>query len=106
MQAQDPLDIALAWSAEGRKVAIATVVQTWGSSPRQAGSRLIVDEQGNIEGSVSGGCVENSVVFEALECLDSGESRLLTFGVSDDLAWQAGLTCGGELKVYVEPLTE
>ena len=104
MQTNDPLEIALTWHQQGRQVAIATVVETWGSSPRPRGSRLIVDDQGKMEGSVSGGCVENLVVFEALDCLKTGEGKMLSFGVSDELAWEAGLTCGGQLSLYVEPL--
>lgn len=102
----DPLDIALSWASEGRQVALATVIATWGSSPRQPGSRLVVDEEGRMEGSVSGGCVENQVVLEALESLKTGHGKLLEFGVSDELAWEAGLTCGGQLQVFVEPLIQ
>jgi xanthine dehydrogenase accessory factor len=96
--------LALAWHSAGRGVAIATVVQTWGSAPRQAGSQLVVDASGAIEGSVSGGCVESAVVTEALDAIADGQQRLLTFGVSDDDAFAVGLACGGEIKVLIEPI--
>ncbi len=98
------LEMADQWQAAGRRVAIATVVATWGSSPRPVGSQLLVDEQGEFLGSVSGGCIEGAVVGEALEVIASGRPRLLDFGVSDVTAWEAGLSCGGKVQVYVEPL--
>ena len=101
----DLLDVARAWRDGGRKVAIATVVKTWGSSPRPAGSHLIVDEGGRIEGSVSGGCIEGAVVREAIEVMEGAAPRLLTFGVSNEEAWDIGLACGGTVQVYVEGLT-
>ncbi|UGX86981.1 XdhC family protein [Phyllobacterium meliloti] len=100
----DPLLIAESWMLDGRDVAIATVVETWGSAPRPVGSHLVIDEKGNFEGSVSGGCVEGSVISEAMYVLTSGEPRLLEFGVADETAWQVGLSCGGRIKVYVERL--
>ncbi len=90
--------------AEGRDVAIATVVETWGSAPRPVGSHLVIDEAGNFEGSVSGGCVEGSVITEAMEVISQGKPRMLEFGVADETAWQVGLSCGGRIKVYVERL--
>ena len=101
---RDPLDIAAAWKHAGRDVALATVVETWGSAPRRAGSHLVIDADGNFEGSVSGGCVEGAVVGEALETLATGKPRLLEFGVADETAWRVGLSCGGCIKVYVERL--
>ena len=98
------LEVAARWQAAGRRVAIATVVDTWGSSPRPVGSQLLVDEQGEFLGSVSGGCIEGSVIGEAMEVIASGEPRLLDFGVSDEQAWEVGLSCGGKVQVYVEPL--
>ena len=98
------LDQAAAWRAEGRKVAIATVVNTWGSSPRQAGSQLVVDEQGNMLGSVSGGCIEGAVVKEALEIMNGAPPKVLDFGVSNEQAWEVGLACGGKVEVYIEAL--
>lgn len=100
----DPLIVAEKWLDEGRDVALATVVETWGSAPRPAGSHLVIDAEGNFEGSVSGGCVEGAVVNEALEIITTGESRMLEFGVADETAWRVGLSCGGRIKVYVERL--
>lgn len=98
----DPLAVAQAWRAEGRPVALATVVATWGSSPRPVGSQLVIDGGGRFSGSVSGGCIEGAVITEAGEVLASGAPKLLTYGVSDDMAWSVGLTCGGTVKVFVE----
>ena len=100
----DPLDIAERWMGEGRTVAIATVVETWGSAPRPVGSHLVIDADGNFEGSVSGGCVEGAVVTDAMEVIGDGEPRMLEFGVADETAWQVGLSCGGRISVYVERL--
>jgi LAO/AO transport system kinase len=93
---------ALRWRDAGRGVALATVVKTWGSSPRAAGSHLAVADDGAFEGSVSGGCVEGAVIEAAREIISSGEQRLLTFGVTDDEAWQVGLACGGQIEILVE----
>ena len=93
---------ALAWLAGGRKVALATVARTWGSSPRPAGSKLAVDDAAAFVGSVSGGCIEGAVIQEALEVMAAGGSRLLSFGVSDETAWEVGLACGGKIEVLVE----
>ncbi len=104
-QLTDPLVIAERWSHEGRKLALATVVETWGSAPRPVGSHLVIDGDGNFEGSVSGGCVEGAVVVEAVEAIESQKPILLEFGVADETAWEVGLSCGGKIKVYVEPIT-
>ena len=98
------LEQAARWRAEGRRVALATVVSTWGSSPRPAGSHLAVDQEGAMVGSVSGGCVEGAVVLEAQDAIKTGKPRLLEFGVSDEDAWAVGLACGGRVQVYVEPV--
>jgi len=100
--AGDPLRLARAWRAEGRGVALATVVETWGSSPCPAGSQLAVDAAGHFEGSVSGGCVEGAVIERATHVISSGESELLEFGVADEDAWAVGLACGGRVRIYVE----
>ncbi|WP_159947949.1 XdhC family protein [Rhizobium sp. 18065] len=100
----DPLSIAEDWIGEGREVAIATVVETWGSAPRPVGSHLVIDRDGNFEGSVSGGCVEGAVITEALDVLDSQQPKMLEFGVADETAWRVGLSCGGRIRVYVERL--
>ena len=105
---QDPPELIhdmLAMWREGRKVAIATVVQTWGSSPRPAGSQLVVDDAGNMLGSVSGGCIEGAVVKEAQAIMNGAKPRLLEFGVSNEQAWEVGLACGGRVQVYVEALS-
>jgi xanthine/CO dehydrogenase XdhC/CoxF family maturation factor len=96
---------AESWVEAGRKVALAMVVQSWGSAPRPVGAHLVIDDQGNFIGSVSGGCVEGAVVSEALDVIASGTPRLLEFGVADETAWRVGLTCGGKIAVWVEPLT-
>lgn len=101
-ETRDPLAIAESWMDEGRDVAIATVVETWGSAPRPVGSHLVIDGEGNFEGSVSGGCVEGAVITEALDVIDSGVARMLEFGVADETAWRVGLSCGGRIRVYVE----
>ncbi len=95
---------ALAWKRDGRAVAIATVVQTWGSSPRPAGSQLAVRDDSLFVGSVSGGCVEGRVITEALEVMASEQPRMLSFRVADEDAWEVGLACGGEIRVYLEAL--
>lgn len=102
--AVDVLDQAAAWHDGGRGVAIATVVKTWGSSPCPVGSQLAVTDRGEFQGSVSGGCVEGAVVEEAQAVIAGAPARLLHFGVSDAMAWEVGLACGGELEIYVEPL--
>ncbi len=104
MQENDPLMIAEEWMKAGRNVAIATVIETWGSAPRPVGSHLVIDADGNFEGSVSGGCVEGAVVAEVADVIASGEPRMLEFGVADETAWRVGLSCGGRIKVYVERL--
>lgn len=103
-QMHDPLFVAEEWHAAGRPVALATVVETWGSAPRPIGSHLAIDGQGNFEGSVSGGCVEGAVISEAMEVITDGKPRMLEFGVADETAWEVGLSCGGRIRVYVERL--
>ncbi len=98
----DPLAIAEAWRKAGRDVALATVVETWGSAPRPVGSHLVIDADGNFEGSVSGGCVEGAVIAEAVDVIGDGKPRTLEFGVADETAWRVGLSCGGRIKVFVE----
>ncbi len=98
----DILKAAEEWRTSGRAVALATVVETWGSAPRPVGSNLVIDGEGNFLGSVSGGCVEGAVVTEALDVIESGKPKMLEFGVADETAWQVGLSCGGTIRVYVE----
>ena len=101
---RDVLEYIERWQADGHQVAIATVTQTWGSSPRGPGSKLVVNDSGEMFGSVSGGCVEGAVVQEALQVLKRGRPKLLHFGVADETAWEVGLACGGSIEVFVEPL--
>lgn len=100
----DVLDQAAEWRRAGRGVALATVVTTWGSSPRPAGSLLAVDASGKFLGSVSGGCIEGAVIKEALAAIGDGRPRLLDFGVTNEQAWDVGLACGGKVQVFVERL--
>lgn len=102
--AEDILSTAGQWVADGETVALATVVETWGSSPRPAGSRLAVTGSGKLAGSVSGGCIEGAVADAAKEVMASGTPRVLTFGVTDERAWEVGLACGGKVSVLVEKL--
>ncbi|HEX2527727.1 MAG TPA: XdhC family protein [Geminicoccus sp.] len=96
------LDLARDWRQAGKKVALATVVTTWGSSPRPAGSQLVVDDAGTMMGSVSGGCIEGAVVREAIEVMKGAPPKLLDFGVTNEQAWEVGLACGGKVQVWVE----
>ena len=99
---EDILKAAADWRREGRGVALATVIETWGSAPRPVGSNLVIDDHGNFLGSVSGGCVEGAVVTEAIDVIESGAPKTLEFGVADETAWQVGLSCGGTIRVYLE----
>ncbi|MEM8971782.1 MAG: XdhC family protein [Pseudomonadota bacterium] len=106
MDGQQPiLGMASEWINGGRKVAIATVIETWGSAPQPVGSQLLIDAEGNFEGSVSGGCVEGAVIVEAADVIESGKPTVMEFGVEDETAWQVGLACGGRIRVYVEPIS-
>ena len=100
--ADDILETAARWRDEGRPAALATVVRTWGSSPRPVGSQLAVGGDGTFVGSVSGGCIEGAVVRAALEVIERGRPRMLEFGVTDERAWEVGLACGGRVEVFVE----
>lgn len=100
----DILAQAAAWRDEGKPVALATVIETWGSAPRPVGSLLAVTADGAFLGSVSGGCIEGAVIHAAAEVMAEGRPRMLDFGVSNEQAWEVGLACGGKIKVYVERL--
>ena len=102
----DVLTTVTDWHADGRKTAIATVIKTWGSSPRPVGSQLGIDGNGNLVGSVSGGCIEGAVAKEALEVMEHGLPRVLEYGVSDEQAWEVGLACGGTVRVFVERIED
>jgi xanthine/CO dehydrogenase XdhC/CoxF family maturation factor len=98
----DILREAETWRRAGKGVAVATVIETWGSAPRPVGSHLVIDAEGNFLGSVSGGCVEGAVITEAIDVIEEGKPRILEFGVADETAWRVGLSCGGRIRVYVE----
>ena len=95
-------DTAIAWLAEERRVVQALLVEVEGSAPLPVGAMMVIDDQGNIEGSITGGCVEGAVVTEAVDVIESGAPRMLEFGVADETAWRVGLSCGGRIKVFVE----
>ena len=99
------LEEALDWIEAGQRVVLATVIQTWGSSPRQVGSRMIANEKGDFSGSVSGGCVESAVVRECMSLIqDNKPCKKIEFKVSNESAWEVGLACGGEIEVYLEQI--
>ena len=100
------LDTAANWLEQGHGVAIATVISTWGSSPRPVGSQLVVNDARQFDGSVSGGCVETAVIEEAIEVIDKELPKTLSYGVSNEQAWEVGLACGGKIDVLVEPIIE
>jgi xanthine/CO dehydrogenase XdhC/CoxF family maturation factor len=101
-ETEEILTAASEWKKQGKGVALATVTATWGSSPRPTGSQLVVDTDGRMLGSVSGGCIEGAVVKEAQEVIADGKPRLLDFGITNEQAWEVGLACGGKLQVFVE----
>jgi xanthine/CO dehydrogenase XdhC/CoxF family maturation factor len=100
----DVLGTAQRWLSDGHKVALGTVVKTWGSAPRPAGSQIAVRDDGAFVGSVSGGCVEGAVIEDAMRAMTDGKTARLEFGVSDQQAWDVGLACGGRIEIYVEPI--
>ena len=101
---EDVLSTAAGWRAAGEQVALATVTETWGSSPRPAGSQMAVTKSGRMAGSVSGGCIEGAVAEAAMKTLETGTPQLLDFGVTHERSWEVGLACGGRIQVFVEPL--
>lgn len=96
---------AVEWLDAGRRIALATVTNTWGSAPRRAGSHMVVADDGSFSGSVSGGCIEGAVIETALQVIESGTPRTLEFGVTNEMAWEVGLACGGRVHLFVEPVT-
>jgi xanthine dehydrogenase accessory factor len=103
-RARDPIEIARSWLDEHGKVALATVAETWGSAPVPVGGQLVVGPEERFQGSVSGGCVEGDVIAAAADVMAAGRPQLLAFGVAEEMAWRAGLPCGGKIKVLIEPL--
>jgi len=100
----DVIEIAQRWRAEGRGVALATVTRTWGSSPLPVGSHLVADDNYNFAGSVSGGCIEGAVIEAAQAVIKNRAAKVLNFGIGNERAWEVGLSCGGDIEIYVEPL--
>jgi xanthine dehydrogenase accessory factor len=103
-ETENVLRTAAAWRDAGEQVAVATVTETWGSSPRPAGSQMAVTKSGKMAGSVSGGCIEGAVADAAMKTIETGTPQLLDFGVTNERAWEVGLACGGKVKVFVERL--
>ena len=106
MKEVDILKKVISWRKKGHQVAIATVVQTWGSSPRPVGSIMAINDQNEILGSVSGGCIESEVFIKALKVIKTEKPITLSFGISNSQAWGVGLTCGGKVKVFVEKILQ
>lgn len=102
---RDVMEAIEQWREEGKGVALATVVKAEGSAPRREGAKLVVSSEGEMAGSVSGGCVESDVMFQALDVLKDGQPRLLRYAITNDMVWEVGLACGGAIEVFVEPLT-
>ena len=92
------------WLQKKRRIALATVISTWGSSPRPVGGQMAIAENGEIIGSVSGGCIEGAVISEGINSINDGKSRIKDYGISNNMAWEVGLACGGELKILIQPL--
>jgi xanthine/CO dehydrogenase XdhC/CoxF family maturation factor len=100
------LDDVKSWRSDDEEIALATVVKASGSAPRQVGAKLAVTRSGRMSGSVSGGCVEGAVFEEAMKVLDTGKPALVHYGISDELAWDVGLSCGGQIDVFIEPFED
>ena len=101
---RDVLEYIDEWTSDGEQVAVATVVSAAGSTPRPVGAKLVVTKSGKMQGSVSGGCVEGAVYQTAMEVIESGKPQLVHYGISDEMGWEVGLSCGGTIDVFVEPI--
>jgi xanthine/CO dehydrogenase XdhC/CoxF family maturation factor len=101
--ADDVIVTAVQWLTEGRNLALATVIKTWGSSPLPVGSQLVIDDNYAFAGSVSGGCIEGSIIEEAQMVMKDGAAKVLKFGIDNERAWEVGLSCGGDIEIYLEP---
>lgn len=102
--ADDVIATVELWLTEDRNIALATVIKTWGSSPLPVGSQLVVDDNYNFLGSVSGGCIEGAVIEEAQSVIKQGEPKTLKYGIDNERAWEVGLSCGGDIEIYLEPV--